>query len=86
MISTKRLIIIKTLQIQRHWRKCTYDPSFKLAQRLITNRLKINLVKIFYQLTYIFDYNKVIFDHYTGRYKVQFNTIYYINRIDEYSV
>ena len=41
-ISEQRLIIIKTLQIQRHWRRCSNDPSFKLAKKLINSKLTVN--------------------------------------------
>jgi hypothetical protein len=34
-----RLHIIKALQIQRHWRNCSSNPEYKLAQKLIKNRL-----------------------------------------------
>ena len=34
-IDELRLKIIKALQIQRHWRNCTSNPEFKLAQKLI---------------------------------------------------
>ena len=39
-INDKRLQIIKTLQIQRHWRNCSCNPQFALAQRLIVKWLK----------------------------------------------
>jgi len=39
-INDKRLRIIKALQIQRHWRKCSCNPEYPLAQRLILKRLK----------------------------------------------
>jgi len=42
-INDKRIQIIKTLQIQRHWRNCSCNPEFRLAQRLILNRLKDDL-------------------------------------------
>ena len=38
-INDKRLQIIKAFQIQRHWRRCTNNPVYKLAQRLIEDRL-----------------------------------------------
>ena len=39
-IATKRLCIIKALQIQRHWRNYSCNPQFALARRLIVKRLK----------------------------------------------
>ena len=38
-INDKRLQTIKALQIQRHWRNCTSNPEYKLAQKLIKDRL-----------------------------------------------
>ena len=38
-ISNYRLKIIKTLQIQRHWRNCVSNPEYKLAQKLIKDTL-----------------------------------------------
>ena len=34
-----RLQIIKALQIQRHWRNCTSNPEYKLAQKLIIQQI-----------------------------------------------
>ena len=34
-INNLRLKIIKALQIQRHWRNCTSNPEYKLAQKLL---------------------------------------------------
>jgi len=34
-IHEKCLQHIKALQIQRHWRNCTCNPEFKLAQKLL---------------------------------------------------
>ncbi len=34
-IQPKRLELIKVLQIQRHWRNCTSNPSYKLARKLL---------------------------------------------------
>ena len=31
--------IIKALQIQRHWRNCSYNPEYKLTQKLVKNRI-----------------------------------------------
>ena len=39
-INDKRLQIIKALQIQRHWRNCSCNLVYALAQRLILKRLK----------------------------------------------
>ena len=42
-----RLKIIKALQIQRHWRNCTCNPEYKLAHKLINNRLdRLEIVKV----------------------------------------
>jgi hypothetical protein len=38
-INNQRLRIIKALQIQRHWRNCSYNPEYKLTQKLIKNRI-----------------------------------------------
>ena len=38
-INNLRLKIIKVLQIQRHWRTCSSNPKYKLAQKLINNKL-----------------------------------------------
>jgi hypothetical protein len=38
-INKLRLKTIKTLQIQRHWRNCTSNPIYKLAQKLIKENL-----------------------------------------------
>jgi len=38
-INNHRLQIIKALQIQRHWRNCVSNPVYKLAQKLIKERL-----------------------------------------------
>ena len=38
-INNLRLKIIKALQIQRHWRNCVSNPEYKLAQKLIKDRL-----------------------------------------------
>ena len=35
-INIMRLKIIKTFQIQRYWRNCTYNPIYKLAQNNIS--------------------------------------------------
>ena len=34
-INLRRLKHIKALQIQRHWRNCSCNPEFKLAQRCL---------------------------------------------------
>ena len=41
-ISHYRLRHIKALQIQRHWRRCSYDPSFKLGDRLVQERATLD--------------------------------------------
>ena len=41
-INNLRLQTIKTLQIQRHWRNCTSNPEYKLAQKLITANIDKN--------------------------------------------
>ena len=38
-MNNRRLQIIKAFQIQRHWRNCTSNPVYKLAQKLIQERL-----------------------------------------------
>ena len=38
-IDELRLKIIKALQIQRHWRNCSNNPEYKLAQKIIGERL-----------------------------------------------
>ena len=38
-IDNLRLKLIKALQIQRHWRNCTSNPEYKLAHKLIKDRL-----------------------------------------------
>jgi len=35
-LSQQRLKHIKTFQIQRHWRNCSCNPEFKLAQRMLS--------------------------------------------------
>ena len=35
-INQRRLQHIKALQIQRHWRNCSCNPKFKLAQRILS--------------------------------------------------
>ena len=39
-INDKRLQIIKALQILRHWRNCSCNPEYILAQQLIIKRLR----------------------------------------------
>jgi len=34
-LNQRRLEHIKALQIQRHWRKCSCNPEYKLAQRCL---------------------------------------------------
>ena len=34
-----KIKIIKAYQIQRHWRNYSSNPEYKLAQRLICNRI-----------------------------------------------
>ena len=34
-INNRRLYNIKALQIQRHWRNCSCNPEYKLAQRCL---------------------------------------------------
>jgi len=41
-INNRRLQIIKTLQIQRHWRNCTNNPEYKLALKIIKERMDIS--------------------------------------------
>ena len=38
-INDKRLRIIKAFQIQRHWRNCSCNPEYKLAHKLIKERI-----------------------------------------------
>ena len=38
-INNHRLQIIKAFQIQRHWRNCVSNTEYKLAQKLIKDRL-----------------------------------------------
>ena len=45
-----RIKIIKTLQIQRYWRRCSCNPKYKLARRLL-NKLYKSLT-IFFSETY----------------------------------
>ena len=35
-VNKRRLEHIKALQIQRHWRNCSCNPEFKLAQRMLS--------------------------------------------------
>ena len=35
-INQRRLRHIKALQIQRHWRNCSCNPEYKLAQRMLS--------------------------------------------------
>ena len=41
-INNLRLQIIKALQIQRHWRNCTSNPEYKLAQKLLQETFDTN--------------------------------------------
>ena len=35
-INKRRLKHIKAFQIQRHWRNCSCNPEYKLAQRMLS--------------------------------------------------
>ena len=39
-INQRRLKYIKALQIQRHWRNCSCNPEYKLAQRMLSRLYK----------------------------------------------
>ena len=41
-INNLRLKTIKALQIQRHWRNCISNPSYRLAQKIIILNLGKN--------------------------------------------
>ena len=47
-IERKRLQIIKTLQIQRIWRKCTNNPQYSLCRRLILSKIAYPASEIHY--------------------------------------